>query len=520
VPALEPRAIAYYRLKATHPEYDLEYWQELRALYEGGKALLRNPKVLDRLFPRHGGETEKVYQERKRRAFYVSHLSTVIDHVVAGLSADPIELALGDAAPSSFYRDLFADCSPPRGRERSVHELVLEQLRSALLCGFTWTLVDLPTMPPDWSPQSEAEQEAAGALNAYAAPLRPEAVLDWDADADGEVYWTMVCSKSCRRPTPYEKRDKVREEYTAYDAEGWTRWVVEYEKGKPPNEDAMISPESRGRHSFGRTPIIRLELPAGLWAGNKLHSLAVEYLNKSCGLSWAEYKALYSQLYEFLAPALGGIDTPVSEHQSNPGRAQTSARGPGWVQVRGHEDSAMYVGPDTGAFAHAGDSLKRLAEDIFRVMYQMALAEDNSGAVIRRSEGSKQLDHEATEVILRALGREGRRHAAATVNTIAIGRRDPDGWVASGMDDFHGVDLGAEIDRAMGLETVPIPSATYQRARKLRLALADLGDEATDEIREAIRRELEEAITQDSLAGPMVELGTPSEPPDETPEDS
>jgi len=82
--------IEYRLLKKRHVDCDIEYWNEIRALYEGGKALLRNPEIFNKIFPRHADEPDKIWQERKRRAFYVNHLSTVIDLIVAGLACDEV----------------------------------------------------------------------------------------------------------------------------------------------------------------------------------------------------------------------------------------------------------------------------------------------------------------------------------------------------------------------------------------------------------------------------------------------
>ena len=49
-------AIAWGLISATHPEYDAAYWEECRALYSGGKRLLRNPELMQRLFPPHFAE--------------------------------------------------------------------------------------------------------------------------------------------------------------------------------------------------------------------------------------------------------------------------------------------------------------------------------------------------------------------------------------------------------------------------------------------------------------------------------
>jgi hypothetical protein len=514
VPALEIKPLSYGRLKATSEEYDLAYWQELRALYEGGKTLLRHPEVFRRLFPRHANETDLVYEERCRRAYYVADFATIIDFIVAGLSGDPIRLLPpgADEAPAGtapeldeFYEAFLEDCSPPGGKRQAFHELLKEAATTGLLLGRWWTLTDLPASDPTAPPPAdEAEQRSRGLLDPYAVQVEPECVLDWDAEANGAINWAIMRSVSKRRRTPDEERDIVREEYRLYTAEGWALYVVEWsanpKREKPkPEDDAMIPVEAFGPHSFGRVPLVLHKLPIGLWAGNKLFSIAVEYLNKSCGLSWAEYKDLYQQLYEFLGQELPGIDREVSTKQEDPNRARRQPRGPGHVQERGQDDKAEYVGPDTTGMVHSAERLVRIREDMYRVTYQMALTQDQTGALAQRSEKSRKLDASATDIVQCAIGRELREHAVEVVDTAAVGRGDKPGYDAAGYEQFSSVDLTELIEQAMTIETISIPSATYQKTRKLRLVRADLGDEATPELMKKVESELEGAITQDQL---------------------
>lgn len=512
--ALELTPLSYGRLKATSKEYDLAYWQDLRALYEGGKTLLRNPEVFKRLFPVHANETPEVYAERCRRAFYVNHLATIIDFIVAGLSGDPIRLLPpgADEAPAGvppkldpYYEEILDDCSPPGGERQAFHELLKESATTGLLLGRWWTLVDLPANDPmSPPPADEAEQRGRGLLDAYTVQVEPECVLDWQAEANGEIAWAIMRSVSEPRPTPADERDLVREEYRLYTREGWALYVVEWstnpKREKPkPEDDAIIQIFKEGAHSFKRVPLVLRKLPVGLWAGNKLMSLAVEYLNKACGLSWAEYKDLYQQLYEFLGPELPGINDPVAQAQEDPARAQRQRRGPGHVQIRGQDDKAMYVGPETSGLEHSRTRLAELREDMYRVTYQMALTQDQTGALAQRSEKSRKLDSSATDIVQCAIGRVLRVHAVEVVDTAAVGRGDEPGFDAGGYENFSSVDLTELIEQAMTIETISIPSATYQKTRKLRLVRADLGDEATPELMQKVETELEGAITQDQL---------------------
>lgn len=515
--AATSQALKYKQLRALHPDYkDLcGYWAELRALYEGGKALLRNPEILERLFPQHSGETPESYTERKRRAYYVAHFGSLIDFVVCGLSTDPLRMIppgkdeQDESKLDEFWKAYLDDCSPPLGEKQPFGDLMRELARTGLVLGRYAALVDLPSAPEGYVPASEADQLREGLLDAYSVQLAPEAILNWSGTQDGVMRWVMV--HGCERVQGHPADPVLkRETYTLYTPEYWTRWVVEYDEDqtrasakKKPQDDDDIGPAASAGHSFGAVPVVYRVLKPALWMGNKLHSLAVEHLNKACGLAWAEYKALYQQLYEFLGPEIPGIDTPVATVQMDPSRAVRQRRGIGTVQIRGQDDDAKYVGPETAGNEQAEVRIEALRKDMYRVTHQMALESDVSGAMLRRAEGSKKQDGVATKVVLGALGDTIRDGAEEVIDRAACGRGDikagGPGWTAAGMEKFDSVEISDAIEQAAVMETVPIPSATYQVERKFRLAKQDLGDAATPEMLTKIRTELEGALTQDQL---------------------
>lgn len=519
------KPLKYRDLKRTHPEYDAAYWMQLRALYEGGKALLAAPAVFDTLFPRHEYETDKAYAERKRRAYYVNHLGTIIDFIVAGLGQDPGRIAPEDAKAGAevelegFWAGFQADCSAPGGKKLPFDRLLREQARSGLLLQKIWTLVDFPRVPEGFAPQSKADEVDAGLDHGYAVAVPPENVIDWECGPDGGLLWAM--QRECSRPRTdlAGGRDTVHAVYTLWTRTQWARWVIEYSVDKngpekePADEDELAP--IVGTHACGRVPLVLTELPSGMWAGNKLFSMAVQYLNQSCGLSWAECKVLFASLYEFLGPETPGVDTAISTAQQDPNRDKRRPRGPGIVQVRGSDDSAMFVSPPTDGYAATAETLKTLREDMYRVTYQMALAEDNTGAVIKRSAEGKEKDHAATGVVLGAIGEHMRDHGTEVVETVEAGRGEDLGYVVVGMASFDTIELGAAIDKAVTIETVSVPSATYQIARKLQLVRADLGEHATPDLMAKVERELNGAITQDQFTMPA--MPAPGQDPDAPP---
>ena len=394
----------YGMLCHRRADVDLEYWEEIWALYAGGEDLLRRPAVLKRLFPQHTAEDPEIYSERRARAGYTNYAGATVDYVVAGLMADPVKPEV-KGADASFWEGWVEDLSAPRGKAMSLSELLACHVRNALLFKSAWTLVDLPDVGPELEPRSLGEQEAAGALNVYAKPIDPRCVMDWEQSDDGELEWVLLRFRDVRRSSLMRPRVRVVERFYLYTPGDWTLFLVEYddpelckeyritpEKGyEKPGDDALIDGKS-SRHTIGRVPLIHTEIKDGLWMMNKIHSLAKRHFNRENAHDWALLKALFPVLYEFLGPEIPGIDSPVPEQQQDPDRAVKQPRGIGYIQTRGADDDARYVGPETSAFDHALEALKALRDELHRVVYQLALATENSKASVLRSGGLRDRD--------------------------------------------------------------------------------------------------------------------------------
>jgi hypothetical protein len=509
-PTTTSSSLPYGRLKAQHPDYLEAYWRRLEAFYAGGRKLLGDTDLLREVFPPHANEDETVYLERVKRSFYIGHAGAILGSLVSALYGDPVHVAPAgeESTEDPVYQDFFADCSPPHGRRLPFNRLLRNRIVSALCFQRAWTLVDLPDDAPE-EYGSLQEQEKAKALSPYAVPLTPFEILDWEEDEDGELLWVMRCQRSCRRETPAEKRDTVVETYTLYTRSDWTRYAVVYRDGEQhgdrskPEDDTPISGDSRA-HTFGRVPVARLELPDELWAMDKLESPVREHFNKTCAAAWFEYKCAFPALYEFNAPEIPTIDTPISAAQEDTGRSTNQKRGIGYVQVRGAADKAEYVSPDPGVLTSLAASTSSLKDEIYRVMFSLALAADNSAAALGRSGDSKQQDKAATSVLLIALGEYLRDHAVDIHELASAGRGDTIVWVASGADTFDPLALSELVEQAVVLEGVSIPSATFQRLWKGGLAKRLVAADASEDELRAVDEELEENITGDQF-DPLVQ---------------
>lgn len=507
-----PPEIPYSTLKERHPEWKGDYWRRCRALYAGGPSLLEDEEILKSVMPKHNAEEADVYKERLSRAFYIPYPGSIIDKIVSELTGKPVvaerapiseevfvngsKITEGETDLPPYYSDFFSDCSKPGGRKTSVNLLAREQILTALQCQFAWTLVDMPKAPEEGFANLRA-QEKAGALKAYACPIAPENVIDWECDESGELTFALIQEISCKRKSLLDKRDLVTLRWRYYTDTQWAVYELEYDKKKMikgPTDAMKAKLVEKGSHSFKRVPVRRLKLSDGLWAMGKLEAMARAHLNQRNALSWGQLKALFPVPILYAAPP-NPLD-PVSE---DAGRTQQRT-GPGYLWVLSEKDKMEYFSPDTATYDAAAVDLDRIRDEMHRVLHHMAMSVDNSGAALGRSAESKAIDQVAASVILRALGQIVREHLEDIYETVASGRGEAIAFAFKGMDSFDDSTVTQIIADAMTLAGIDIPSATFQKKAKIKVVKAWLGSDATPDEIEEISEELEEAITQDTFA--------------------
>ena len=510
-PLAFPASLAFSVISAKHEDWCGDYLARLRAFYKGGKALLQNRGLLEAIFPRHRDEKPAIYAERCKRAFYLPYAGEILNFICASLSAERLEVGLkkpdgATDAPETpeWYGGFFDDVSPPGGRTTSMHDFVKLAVLEGLICKTAWARVDLPK-PDEFV--SLAEQDAAGARNAYAVMMPAECVIDWEEDNSGELEFVITQTQENKRKTLIDGRDLLTERFTVYTATSWAIYELTHKRNEAPTDVTPVPLMSHGDHSFGRVQWCRLDVGDGLWAMDNVESACREHFNKRSALGWAELQSLLPELYEYLGPEDPATGTVIGEGQQDANRGTSQARGQGYVQIRGADDKAAFVGPDSGPFAEARQSCDDLRTEIHRVTHQMALAVDNSAAALRRSADSKGQDKASAVVVFEALGQIARKFAEDVTDMASRGRGETDyagEWQATGMAKFDAISVGAAVDQATQLELIKIPSPTFQRLYKAGLAKEVLGDEASQEDLDAIEDELAKNITSEQLTRPEV----------------
>ncbi len=507
-----PAAVEYRYLKQRHPAHAGTYWQQCEAFYAGGQKLLGNAKMMQEVFPPHLSEEGWVYEERKKRAYYIPYAGQIIDYIVASLFSTPLSCKVMDdqgvaQEPEEFWADFQDNCAGPFGHPKSLNEHLRDQITNALVKKTAWCLVDLPDSQ-EMGAESVADEKQSGAMDAYIVPLDPECVVDWEEDDDGRLNWVLIHSESQKRDGLEGRRDLVTEEWTYWDREGWAKYRLTRKKDQVPKDNLPIPRVGVGTHSFEDTvPIVRLALPDGLWAMGKLESIAKTHFNKRCALTWAEYKSLFSILV-----AYQGSPDPLNPVTEDPNRALNQRYGQGRIVIMGEKDNLAYVGPDTAAFTVALDDLNNERDEMHRVVHQMAQSVDNSGAALQRSGASKAQDGKATAVVAAAMSRLVKEYAKDILEMCALGRKDDDDvdWAFVGLDDFDEEPLADLMATAQIVDVIQIPSKTFKVKWLGQVARRLLHDNLSPEESANIDEELEENIQNEDLMAQALGGAAPS----------
>lgn len=500
-----PLSLTWAHLRNRNPAHDGTYWQQLRALLEGGKRLLRDDKLMSELFPRHPNEDDDVYDGRRRRAFFIPYPGEIVGDLVGLLEQDPVDVRAPKGEPlDAFYADTFLTNVDRKGTSLTGYAQVIA--REALTVGRAWSLCELPAEADGDDVLSLLEQERRDLLRAYVCPLPAEQVLDWEEDDDGALLWAIVHQCSKRRADPSARRDTVTDVFTVYTRAHWYRFAVMYPDGKPPKDDEVFSPVQQGRHTFGTVPLLRFDLPEGLHAMDKLYGIARAHLNQRSALSYAQLKHLFPILTAYLGPEMGGGGAVPSEAQQSPTRATEQTYGVGRVHVFGKDDKLVYTTPDGSVFTFAASDLKDLRDEMHRVTYTMAASMEGSSAAVGRSGESKREDRTAKERVLAHLGVRLCAHLKELLRVVARGRGDnadgADAFIVSGLSSFDEVTGSEAVADAQIIDGLKVPSPTFWRVHRKALARRVLARDASPEELEKIDAEID-ANTSDEEFNPL-----------------
>jgi hypothetical protein len=356
---------------------------------------------------------------------------------------------------------------------------------------------------------TRADEEAAGLARGYAFPIEVEHLIDWEKDDHGRFTWCVLRREVERRSSVFVKRARAVAYKVWVMGPEFAEWAI-YEDSEPDKKDVKgreIPLVAEGKTQFRRIPILELEVPEGLWVGNKIGPLAREHYQRRSLLVSAENHSMVAIPVAKLGPEFGaaGGEMP-SEAQQNPHRGDDPVRQfetHGFLKI-GAGDSFDFVAPDGGAYQVVDEQLAALVDEMFRVVHQMAASVSSTANAVGRSGDSKAEDRNATEIILTAYGSLVRDFAQTLYETLSEARGEDVEWQPHGLDKFRLTDKAALLEEALALASITIPSKTWRRMKLKELALGML-ENVEPAVQAVITAELDSASDDEIMPPPPAE---------------
>lgn len=492
----------YKTLNQKHHEYDHDKLERLESLYEGGDELLEN---LSLFIPQKPGEHPTVYAERLSHASYINYMAEIIDYYASNLFSKPLAVMAADDAsdPSTlgqsmddndFYQQFAADANLAGDSLSAVLKMVFTD---TLTYGYGYVGVDFPLITE--MPTNLQEEEEMGASRAYLYCVDVESVINWEMDDFGKFKWIVLKKCYCPQQGPLEEVTKKIHQFKIWTIEnGYAKWAI-YEietklnrEPKPNDEVALVS---EGITSFHEIPVLCLEVEKGLWIGNKIGNLCADHLKLRTSLLHGEARSLYAMPWykqgaEFDGSgALSHINEDV--HRGNKGARAFSNKG---FAVLGPSDEVGFMEPEGKAYELINQQLADLADEIHRVVHQMANTIKAQTQALSRSAASKDLDNRATEIILQEYGSTVREFAKQVYVCISEARNEDIVWTAKGLSNYQVVDKEMVLKEAMALNgAIDIPSDTFKKLH-LNLLVSAFVPNISPDTQMVIQKEIEDAI--------------------------
>ncbi|MGD0201230.1 MAG: hypothetical protein ABSD27_10825 [Bryobacteraceae bacterium] len=451
-------------IEREHPEYAAKkaMWRVYRHLYAGGDLLKANATEY---LVRRQKEPLDVYSERLDRVFYENYIGSIIDWYAATLfRREPILSFTGEnEAGKAFFCEFTEDCDR---KQTSLADFFRRQLVETLVGGAGYILVDFPRV--GLPAANRGEEDAMGASRAYLVEYRPEDLINWSYDEEGNYAWVVLRTSGLR--TEASGGGWVKEtRWAYYDKERFQLYRAEASGGGDRAQPALVDEGRHGLAAGRRVPLFQLKVSEGLWLMNKAALLQLEHFNKSNALGWALTMGLFAMPVVYSDREWKQIVGESYYIQLAPGDKF------GWTEPEGH------------VYEIAVENLNRLKDEIYRVCYLLPQAWDPSTP---QSGLSKLRDFTITHEVLRAYGDAAKDTMKRVLRAIEAARQDGLTIDVSGLDEFDIGDFASELDDAKRLLELGIGSPTLKREIFKKLACKYLCD-VRQELKDQIAREIE-----------------------------
>jgi hypothetical protein len=497
----------YQILNRMHSCYDVEMFSTLSDIYCGGFQILRNAR---RYLPRVLGENDNRYNERLNHASYIPYFGEIVDYFVSNLfnqdlTVTPPSDSENPETPGTFPDEKYYS-NFSRNADRigtAFADVVKCAFRESIIYDRAVICVDFPSS--ENTAESLAEEDKLGLADAYIYNMDASELRNWKKDDDGNFQWVVLKSTEDVTDDPLAETPLCRDVFKIWQigkdgyAE-WTEYSVTYPYNQHPQMVDDVPRTGGGTTKFKNIPVLVLEIPEGLWVGNKVGTLAREHFRRRSMLQSAESRSLMAVPVAALGPEVGPFGGALpSEAQQDPHRGEDPIGKfirDGYV-VTGADDKLYYLEPSGQSYTIVDKQLSELRDEMFRVVHQMSQGVTTSGgSATRRSGLSKIKDAEATIIILGEYGRIVRRFAEQIYKTISAARGEDVSWVGRGLDTFEVDSRDSIVDEATKVDMIAIPSKTFKTEYKTQLAFQLLGNTHMN-IQQAIREEIKDGVDQE-----------------------
>lgn len=485
-------------LATQHPTYQPDVWRRYDALYRGGEVFRSR---IAEFLPKNPNEPPNVYSSRCEEAHFTGYAGPICDWFAAKLLSASLAVKAtthdGKAVTADpFYAVWKEDVD---GAGTDLVDFVRQRFTEALVKGRAWWLAEIPDddTPDDDTPEpaNRAQWEDSGRGNVMLTPLDNEQVVDFHADARGNLLWAIVYSIEMPREDPKKDRDTICERWAIYTAENVETWGVDYPAKEPRPEDAKLI--GTKPNPFGRVPLIRLGFVGtrgikvkvggkavnvssgaleGFWLMRRLADPQIAHFRNSAALDWSIKRTCYAM--------------PVFQLESD---ETPPTMGAGYYIKIGVNEKATWIAPPTAHLDVLAKRCETLQQEVYRVANQMAQGVNNNAAAVGRSGESKQADANSTEVVLRVYGALCREAIEATYDLVSLARGDEIVWAIDGFDVFSVADAASLVETIRAVETLAIPSTTLRKELMVRVGDALLPN-AAQPTKDAIRDEIDAGV--------------------------
>lgn len=226
-------------IERRHPLYKKmkDHWEFIESTYQGGRSWFEK-----NIF-QYVKEGESEFAARKQRAYRFNHSREVVDLINKHIFRQEISRNEEDA-PSSVIE--FRKKSTRNGL--GINDLMRQISKQSSIFGRIGVVVDSTMVP---GVQTIADAKKLGA-RVYAYVLRPDQLLDYSYDDNGDLNWILVQETYRDDEDPFAKPTDVKPRWRLWTKTGWM--LFKERTGRAGRRELIV--DSQGAHDLGMVPVI------------------------------------------------------------------------------------------------------------------------------------------------------------------------------------------------------------------------------------------------------------------------